>query len=83
MINLLAAERAFEVSPGIGMVVWIVIGLTALVCLPIVVAKARWGWLLVGIFTGGIGWIVGATRAARSDSFLARWRERSGSARPS
>jgi hypothetical protein len=74
---LLAAEKAFYVSPSLGMIIWLVIGLIALLCLPVVVAKARWGWLLVGVFTGGIGWIVGATQPARPESLLRRWRDRS------
>ncbi len=74
---LVAAENAFRVSPGIGLVVAVAVSMIALACLPVVVAKARWGWLIVGLLTGGLGWIIGALQPALPQSLLSRWRSRS------
>lgn len=36
--------------------------------------KERWGWMIAGLVTGGVLWIVGAFVPARPGSRWSRWR---------
>jgi hypothetical protein len=60
------------VSPGPGLIIWtLVVGLL-LVAGVITGAKGRWGWVLVGLLTGGLPWFVTAFLPARPGSWWAR-----------
>lgn len=52
---------SFLVAPSIGLLVWTIWILAALVCAPLAAAKGRWGLFLCGFFTVGITWLIGAS----------------------
>jgi hypothetical protein len=69
---LLAAGAAFGVSPNAGILLWPLIAVLLASCGVLTAAKGRWGWLLVGFFTMGLGWVAGARQAPAPGSVWAR-----------
>jgi hypothetical protein len=65
------AATQFVVHPEIGAVAWIYVVLVTVSAL-IAAAKGRFGWLALGIVTGGLGFVVGALGIATPDSLWAR-----------
>lgn len=59
-------------SPSTALLVYTLLVFVALVCAGLCAAKGRWGYLLAGVVTVGIFWVVGATRPAISGSVWAR-----------
>jgi hypothetical protein len=53
-------DRTFLLAPDAGAVAWTIVvwafAVVAVSCAVVLVRKRRWGWLLVGFVTGGLGW---------------------------
>jgi hypothetical protein len=62
----------FVVSPAPGLVFWSLLMALLLVAGAITAAKGRWGWILIGLLTGGLPWLVTAFLAADPDSLWRR-----------
>lgn len=62
------------VAPSFGLVVWTALVVLLLVCGAITAAKGRWGWVGVGLLTGGLPWVVTAFLKPSRDSLWARIR---------
>lgn len=60
------------VAPSLGLVVWTALVVLLLVCGAITAAKGRWGWVGVGLLTGGLPWVVTAFLKPSRDSLWAR-----------
>lgn len=70
-MTLIAASQ-FVVAPGPGLIVWTALVCCALLAGLVTAAKGRWGWLLLGLLSGGIAWFVSAFLEASPDSLWAR-----------
>lgn len=57
--DLIGADT-FVVSPGWLPMLSLAVLALAFASAVIAAAKGRWGWVLVGLLTGGLGWFVGA-----------------------
>jgi hypothetical protein len=73
---MLTAAGAFSVAPNLGLVVWTVLVWSLLTAAAITAAKARWEWLLIGLFTGGLLWLISAFLPARPHSLWRRLLDR-------
>jgi len=71
-VTLLADGGEFVVAPNLGLLVWTALVGLLLVAGAITAAKGRWGWVAVGLLTGGLPWLVTAFWHARPDSLWAR-----------
>jgi hypothetical protein len=63
-----------ETSDG-AMLDWLIacVPLVLVLCAAVTAAKGRWGWFVIGVFTGGLGWLGAAVLLiARPDSLWAR-----------
>jgi hypothetical protein len=60
------------VSPSAGLVAWTVLIGLVLVAGAVTAAKGRWGWVAIGLLTGGVPWLVTAFSRANPDSLWAR-----------
>ncbi|MEA2220650.1 MAG: hypothetical protein QOJ35_3276 [Solirubrobacteraceae bacterium] len=60
------------VAPSPGLIVWTALVGLLLVAGAVTAAKGRWGWVLVGLLTGGLPWIVTAFLHASPDSLWRR-----------
>ncbi|MDQ6777438.1 MAG: hypothetical protein M3071_14755 [Actinomycetota bacterium] len=73
---LLGAGSTLYVAPNAGVIIWtlivILIAMALLACGLVTAAKARSGWLIAGLVTGGILWVLGARQAALPRSLWAR-----------
>lgn len=68
----LAAGGTFLISPGAGLLLYTGILLVLLLCGLVTASKGRWGWLVVGFLTAGIGWVIGALQNPQPNSIWAR-----------
>jgi hypothetical protein len=50
----------FQVTFGPAIAAWLLTLLVILICGAITMAKGRWGWLALGLVTGGLLWLVAA-----------------------
>lgn len=66
------AASATIVGPSLGLVVWTVLVVLVLVCGAITAAKGRWGWVGLGLLTGGLLWVVTAFLQPSRDSLWLR-----------
>jgi hypothetical protein len=60
------------VSPSPGLIVWTIVMGLVLVAGAVTAAKGRWGWVLIGLLTGGLLWLATAFLAPSADSFWVR-----------
>ncbi len=67
-----SATGDFVVAPGPGLILWTVLVGLLLIAGGVTAAKGRWGWVLVGLLTGGLPWFVTAFLAAAPDSMWTR-----------
>jgi hypothetical protein len=67
------------IYPSPGLIAWTVVMGLVLVAGAVTAAKGRWGWVLVGLLTGGLAWLVTAFLAPSADSF---WAHRAAKASP-
>jgi hypothetical protein len=74
---LLGAGDTFLVEPSRGLIVWTVYAVLALGVCAVTVTKGRYGWFLVGLASGGLGWFIGALLAPTEASAWTRLRRRS------
>ena len=65
---MITATENYLVSPGIGLMIWSIAVPLLLAALLVTLAKGRWGSALAGLFSIGIGWIVGALAVAKPGS---------------
>jgi hypothetical protein len=56
------------VGPGPLLILWTVLVLAVLVTGVVTAVKARRGWLLAGLLTGGLAWLISAFMPARPGS---------------
>ena len=61
-----------NVGPNLGLVVWTIVAASVVVAGGVTAAKGRWGWLLVGLLTGGLAWLYSATLPAVPGSVWGR-----------
>ena len=61
-----------NVGPSLGLVVWTIVAASVVVAGGVTAAKGRWGWLLVGLLTGGFAWLYAATLPAAPGSVWSR-----------
>ena len=62
----------FVVPPSPGLIAWTILMALLLVAGCVTAAKGRWGWVLIGLLTGGLLWFATAFFAPSADSFWAR-----------
>jgi hypothetical protein len=62
----------FSVAPAPGLIAWTILVGLMLIAGVITGAKGRGGWVLIGLLTGGLPWLVTAFLPARVDSWWAR-----------
>ena len=55
-----ASSGIYLVSPGPALLALTGLLLAIVLLGGVTAAKGRWGWLLTGLFTGGLAWIIGA-----------------------
>jgi hypothetical protein len=67
-MGIFADDGRFVVAPDIGLVLWTIYCFASLGAAVVTGLKGRWGWLVVGFFTGGLAWFYGATLPAVPDS---------------
>jgi hypothetical protein len=60
------------VSPSAGLIAWTVLVALVLVAGAVTAAKGRWGWVAIGLLTGGAPWLVTAFATATPDSMWTR-----------
>lgn len=60
------------VAPSLGLVAWTALVVLLLVLGAITAAKGRWGWVAVGLLTGGLPWPVTAFLKPSRDSLRVR-----------
>lgn len=60
------------VTPSLALVFWTIAAACCVGAGCITAAKGRWGWLLVGLVTGGLAWLFSAFLIAAPDSLWAR-----------
>lgn len=75
-MHLILADGTFNVAPSLGLIAWVLLIWAILAMGAFTAAKGQWTWFVVGIVTGGLGWIVGAFRPARAGSWAARRKSR-------
>jgi len=62
----------FVVSPSPGLIAWTILLVLVLVAGAVTAAKGRWGWVLIGLLTGGLVWPVTAFLAPAPGSLWLR-----------
>jgi hypothetical protein len=67
------ANGVTVVAPSWGVVVFTVLLAVALPCGVVTAMKGRWGWLVLGLMTSGLLWIVGALQPPAPASLWQRW----------
>jgi hypothetical protein len=72
----MSAGGGFTVAPDLGLILWTVYWFAAVAAAAVCGLKGRWISLLVGLFTLGLLWFVGATFAAEPESAWERWGSR-------
>jgi hypothetical protein len=60
------------VGPSPGLIAWTIVMGLVLVAGAATAAKGRWGWVLIGLLTGGLLWLVSAFLTPAADSIWAR-----------
>lgn len=70
---LLSAADTFVVTPDVGLLMWTAIAVVSVPAGVVAALKGRWGCLLLGLFLGGLPWLVGAFLAPRPASMWIRW----------
>ncbi len=68
-----------SVGPSVGLVVWTIVAASLVTAGGVTAAKGRWGWLLVGLLTGGLVWLYSVTLPAAPGSL---WERRLGAPEP-
>jgi len=68
----LTASSEFVVNPDPALIVWTVLFACALLAGAVTAVKGRWGWVLLGLLTGGVLWLGTAFLAATPESLWAR-----------
>lgn len=71
-----SATGEFVVAPAPGLILWTVLIGSLLIAGGVTAAKGHWGWVLVGLLTGGLPWFVTALLPAAPDSMWTRRFER-------
>lgn len=66
------ATGDFVVAPAPGLIAWTVLIGLLLIAGAVTAAKGRPGWVLVGLLTGGLPWVVTAFLAAAPGSLWTR-----------
>jgi hypothetical protein len=69
---VIASSGNFTVAPNLGLIAWSVLVLVSVLAGGVTAAKGRWGWLVAGILTAGLLWLVGALSAAAPGSLWTR-----------
>ena len=70
---------SFTVAPNLGLLLWTIYSFASLGAAVVTALKGRWGWLVVGVLTGGLAWFYSATLPAEPDStWERRARKRAG-----
>lgn len=67
-----SATGDFVVGPAPGLVLWTVLVGLLLIAGGVTAAKGRWGWVLIGLLTGGLPWCVTAFMTAAPGSMWMR-----------
>ena len=60
------------VGPNAGLVVWTAVAAATILCGLVTAAKGRWGWVLVGLVTGGLVFLYSAWISAAPGSVWAQ-----------
>lgn len=71
-----SAAGDLVVAPAPGLILWTVLVGLLLIAGGVTAAKGRWGWILVGLLTGGLPWCATAFLAAAPGSMWTRRFER-------
>lgn len=71
-MTLAEVTSNFTVTPSLALVFWTLVAACCVGAGCVTAAKGRWGWLLVGLVTGGLAWLLSAFLIAAPDSFWAR-----------
>lgn len=74
LMSALAADHVSTMAPSWELVVFTLLVCVALACAIVTAIKGRWGWLVLGLMTAGLLWIVGALQPPAPSSLLQRWR---------
>lgn len=56
-MHLISADGTFNAGPSLGVIAWLLLIWTILAMGGVTAAKGQWTWFVVGIVTGGMGWI--------------------------
>jgi hypothetical protein len=64
----------FYVGPRLVLLIWALLILAALAGGVVTAAKGRWGWVVVGLLSGGVLWLLSAFLAPTPRSWWARHR---------
>lgn len=76
---MLPIASSFTTAPGPGLLLWTAIVAVLFAAAIVTALKGRWGWFVVGVLTGGLGFLIGAALPARPGSVWARRREHTAS----
>jgi hypothetical protein len=69
---MILASGSYVVQPNVGLIVLSIYVVFALLAGVLTAGKGRWGWFWLGVFTGGLLWIVGAFQTPSPTSIWAR-----------
>ena len=68
-IGASSSETSTEVvAPGAGLILWVLLVLCILLAGLVTALKGRWGWLVAGLLTGGLAWLLSAFLSAAAGS---------------
>jgi hypothetical protein len=69
---VLLTATDFVVSPSPGLIAWTILMALMLIAGVVTATKGRWGWVLIGLLTGGLLWLITAFIAPSPGSLWAR-----------
>jgi hypothetical protein len=69
---ILLTGSSVTVGPSPALVISTIIALMAICAAVVTVMKGRWGWVIIGVFTSGLGFFYSAFLPPRPDSLWGR-----------